>query len=125
MASAAKPSHLRLCNIAIGNWYKCVLGRVLDRTGRAIDGLPRLTAVPKRSVYHPAAGAKRPILETGIKIIDLLAPLQRGGYNGVFTPLPGVGKYVVLSQLIYHMTTIHDGYSVCIGLEEGVYTANI
>jgi F-type H+-transporting ATPase subunit beta len=42
----------------------------------------------------------------------------------VFTPLPGAGKYVVLSQLIYHMATIHGGYTVCIGLEDGAYAAN-
>jgi hypothetical protein len=57
---------------------KHVLGRVLDGTGKPIDGLPRLTSASKRPIYRPATSAKRLILETGIKIIDLLAPLKHG-----------------------------------------------
>jgi F-type H+/Na+-transporting ATPase subunit beta len=101
-----------------------VLGRVLDGTGQPIDELPPLTAVPRQPIYWPADTPTPPILETGIKIIDLLMPLKRGGHIGVFTPLLGVGKYVVLSQLVYNMAAMHSGYTVCIGVEDGAYTAN-
>lgn len=58
-----------------------------------------------------------PILPTGIKIIDLLAPLVRGGQNGIFTPLSGVGQQVVIGQLIYSMKALHNGYTVWLFLE--------
>jgi RNA polymerase sigma factor (sigma-70 family) len=58
-----------------------------------------------------------PLLPTGIKIIDLLAPLVRGGQNGIFTPLSGVGHQVVIGQLIYSMKALHNGYTVWLFLE--------
>jgi F-type H+-transporting ATPase subunit beta len=64
-----------------------------------------------------------PILETGIKIIDLFVPLKRGGQLGLFTPLSGVGKMVLINQLIYRLAAFHKGYIVYLGLEEGEFTA--
>ena len=57
------------------------------------------------------------ILVTGIKVIDLLAPLKRGGRVGFFTPRLGVGFTVVLGQLIRSLSELHQGYAVSIGLE--------
>lgn len=64
-----------------------------------------------------------PILPMGIKIIDLFAPLRRGGRNGFFSPLSGVGKMVTLNQLVYRMAALHDGYIVNLAMERGHYTA--
>jgi F-type H+-transporting ATPase subunit beta len=64
-----------------------------------------------------------PVLETGIKIVDLLAPIQRGGRLGVFTPLPGVGKLVILGQMISNLARQHGGCALCLGIEDGSYTA--
>jgi RNA polymerase sigma factor (sigma-70 family) len=58
-----------------------------------------------------------PLLLTGIKAVDLFAPLPRGGISGVFTPLAGVGFIVVLGQLINSMHEIHDGFSFYLGLK--------
>ena len=57
------------------------------------------------------------ILVTGVKAIDLLAPLKRGGRIGVFTPRSGVGSLVLLGQLIHSMSELHQGYALSIGLE--------
>lgn len=99
-----------------------ILGRVLNAQGKAVDGLSQLP----ETAWQPAGPAARatasPVLETGIKIIDLLAPLKRGGHNAIFTPVPGLGKFVVLDQIVANFIELQDGYVVCIGLEEGAYT---
>ena len=72
---------------------------------------------------HPDTPTAQPatpspsILVTGVKVIDLLAPLKRGGRIGCFTPRLGVGFTVVLGQLIHSMSEVHQGYAVSIGLE--------
>ena len=63
-----------------------------------------------------------PILETGIKIIDLFAPLARGGVNGLFTPLTGIGKVVTLEQLIELMARRYAGHTLFFGVEGAHYT---
>jgi RNA polymerase sigma factor (sigma-70 family) len=63
------------------------------------------------------------ILITGIKVIDLLAPLKRGGRIGFFTPRSGVGFTVVLGQLIHSLSALHHGYAVSIGLETAALDA--
>jgi RNA polymerase sigma factor (sigma-70 family) len=100
-----------------------ILGRLLNESGLPIDGLSALADAPMQPIYHTVIDPTTSILQTGIKIIDLLAPLKRGGHIGVFTPLSGVGRILIISQLIYSMATRHDGYIVYLGLEEGAYTA--
>lgn len=63
-----------------------------------------------------------PILETGIKIVDCIAPLKRGGHNGIFTPLPGVGKFVLLAEIMTNFLMMKRGKIISIILEEGPFT---
>ena len=101
-----------------------LLGLLLDHTGASLEkDSPLPTDIPLRPVYQPALTAQPPILRTGIKIIDLFAPLQRGGHNALFSPLTNVGKMVMLAQLVYRMADLHNGYTVYLGLERGLYTA--
>jgi F-type H+-transporting ATPase subunit beta len=101
-----------------------VLGRVLNAQGKPVDGLPQFSETIWQTVHPAALAPASPILETGIKIIDLVAPLKRGGLNAIFTPVPGLGKFVVLDQIVANFVELHDGYTVCIGLEEGPYTGD-
>ncbi len=99
-----------------------VLGRVLDGAGKAVDGrgvLPGDTT--SISLCQPVASTS--VLETGIKIIDFCAPIKRGGHAGLFTPMAGVGKFVVLGELIHNIFALHGGCTVYAGIEEGAYTA--
>lgn len=109
----------RLRKVPVG---ESLLGRVLDARGRLVDDLPPIRNLKKQPIYHPAPSASNWIMETGIKVLDLLTPFKRGGHHGVFTPLPGVGKFVILAQLIENLVERYEGYTVCIGLEEAAYT---
>lgn len=70
----------------------------------------------------PPADRAGPIFETGIKLIDLFAPLARGAVNAVFTPLSGVGKIVLLEQLIETVARRYDGHTLFLGIEAARYT---
>jgi F-type H+/Na+-transporting ATPase subunit beta len=100
---------------------KDVLGRMFDLAGRPIDGGPAVTA--KRSPIHrdaPALEDQSPnaeILETGLKVIDLIAPYAKGGKIGLFGGA-GVGKTVLIQELIRNIASEHSGYSVFTGVGE-------
>lgn len=101
---------------------KAVLSRVFDVFGNAIDGGAALPEVEWRSVHRaPPALAHRStrseILETGIKVIDVLVPLERGGKAGLFGGA-GVGKTVLLTEVIHNMIGHHDGVSIFCGIGE-------
>jgi F-type H+-transporting ATPase subunit beta len=90
--------------------------------GRTIDGGVTLTDVERRSVHQlPPALAERSthaeIFETGIKVIDVLTPLERGGKAGLFGGA-GVGKTVLLTEMIHNMVGHHDGVSIFCGIGE-------
>jgi F-type H+-transporting ATPase subunit beta len=100
------------------------LGRIFDVLGRTIDGGPRLDGPDlKRGPIHrqpPALSAQkgRPeMLETGIKVIDLIAPFTRGGKIGIFGGA-GVGKTVIVKELIRNIAIEHSGFSVFAGVGE-------
>ncbi len=98
-----------------------LLGRVVDAFGEALDGGPAVEGL-RRPVYAPSVPlAHRPVttevLRTGIKAIDLLAPLERGGKAGLFGGA-GVGKTVLISELINNMAATHRGVSVFCGIGE-------
>ena len=99
------------------------LGRMFNVLGEAIDGGPALAeSVERRSIYRkpPAFEEQRPIgeiLETGIKVIDLLEPYPRGGKIGLFGGA-GVGKTVLIQELIHNVAMEHNGYSVFTGVGE-------
>lgn len=99
-----------------------VLGRMLNVFGQAIDGKTSITTDQYRPIYHspPQLGHLKiepEIFETGIKIIDLLAPLERGGKAGLFGGA-GVGKTVVITELIHNMVGHYGGISVFCGIGE-------
>ncbi len=106
-------------NIPVG---KHMLGRVINVIGEPIDGkgpidsdeqLPIHRLPPKFSDQNPATE----IFETGIKVIDLLAPYAKGGKIGLFGGA-GVGKTVLIMELIRNIATEHGGYSVFTGVGE-------
>ncbi len=101
---------------------KAVLSRMFNVFGDVIDKGEPLAGVEWRSVHHappPLArrSTKSEIFETGIKVIDVLAPLERGGKAGLFGGA-GVGKTVLLTEMIHNMIGHHDGVSIFCGIGE-------
>ena len=102
---------------------EAVLGRVLNVLGEPIDGGEAISQdCPRASIYRPAPGyseraMSEEILETGIKVIDLLAPYTKGGKIGLFGGA-GVGKTVLIQELIHNIATEHGGYSIFTGVGE-------
>ncbi|MCR5768732.1 MAG: F0F1 ATP synthase subunit beta [Lachnospiraceae bacterium] len=102
---------------------ECVLGRLFDALGNTMDNMEEIPETERReSIYRPAPSyAERKnteeILETGIKVIDLLAPYAKGGKIGLFGGA-GVGKTVLIQELIHNIATEHGGYSVFTGVGE-------
>ncbi len=98
------------------------LSRMFDVFGRTIDRGPALGDVTWRSVHHapPALvrrSTKSEVFQTGIKVIDVLAPLERGGKAGLFGGA-GVGKTVLLTEMIHNMIGHHQGVSIFCGIGE-------
>ncbi len=105
--------------VPVGNG---VLSRMFDVFGHAIDRLPEPSGVQWRSVHQaPPPLVRRAthteIFETGIKIIDVLVPLERGGKAGLFGGA-GVGKTVLLTEMIHNMIGHHGGISIFCGIGE-------
>ena len=99
-----------------------VLGRVMNVLGSPIDGKGEIVAETHRSIHRKApefyeqkSGAE--VIETGIKVIDLIAPYLRGGKIGLFGGA-GVGKTVLIMELIHNVATEHGGYSIFTGVGE-------
>jgi F-type H+-transporting ATPase subunit beta len=101
---------------------KGVLSRMFDVFGNVIDRKPALSDVHWRSVHRappPLArrSTKSEVFETGIKVIDVLVPLERGGKAGLFGGA-GVGKTVLLTEMIHNMIGHHEGVSIFCGIGE-------
>ena len=99
-----------------------LLSRMINVFGEPLDDLGPLEAEDWRPIHAPApALARRPvkteIYETGIKIVDLLVPLERGGKSGLFGGA-GVGKTVLLTEMIHNMVRQHQGVSIFCGIGE-------
>ncbi|MDR2661879.1 MAG: F0F1 ATP synthase subunit beta [Treponema sp.] len=99
-----------------------VLGRMFSVTGKAIDDKGPFTAKEYASIHRQAPGfvEQQPateVFETGIKVIDLIAPYAKGGKIGLFGGA-GVGKTVIIMELIRNIATEHSGYSVFAGVGE-------
>jgi F-type H+-transporting ATPase subunit beta len=105
------------------------LGRILNVLGEPVDGGPAIPASVERWAIHrpsPAFTALEPkteILETGIKVIDLIAPFVKGGKIGLFGGA-GVGKTVVIQELINNVQKGHGGKSVFCGVGERTREGN-
>ncbi len=102
---------------------EATLGRMFNVLGQPIDGAgPVPEGTPVRSIYRqpPSFAEQSPaveILETGIKVIDLLEPYPRGGKIGLFGGA-GVGKTVLIQELIHNVAMEHGGYSIFTGVGE-------
>lgn len=99
-----------------------VLGRVFDVLGNPIDNLGTLPEHEKWSIYRESPSITEQninyqILHTGIKVIDLIAPFLKGGKVGLFGGA-GVGKTVLVQELIRNVAVEHKGYSVFVGIGE-------
>jgi F-type H+-transporting ATPase subunit beta len=104
------------------------LGRVFNLVGEPIDNRGPVTAESRRPIHHaPPAFAdltpKSEMMETGIKVIDLLAPFVRGGKIGLFGGA-GLGKTVVVQEMIARIAREHSGYSVFAGVGERTREGN-
>jgi len=99
-----------------------VLGRIFNVTGDPVDGKGPVPHTKRYSIHRPAPTlveqeTKAEILETGIKVIDLICPFLKGGKVGAFGGA-GVGKTVVIMELINNIAKAHGGYSVFAGVGE-------
>ena len=104
------------------------LGRVFNLLGQPIDNKPAAEAAEYWPIHRsaPAYEEQQPateILETGIKVIDLICPYAKGGKIGLFGGA-GVGKTVLIQELIYNIATAHNGYSVFTGVGERTREGN-
>ncbi len=108
---------------------EAVLGRMFNVIGNTIDGGESLPKTTKRSSIHADAptftrqSPKAEVFETGIKAIDLMTPFIKGGKVGLFGGA-GVGKTVLIQELIHNVASEHGGYSVFAGVGERVREGN-
>lgn len=107
---------------------KPVLGRMFNVLGEAIDGKEAVKAETKRPIHRLAPSfeeqsTKAEVFETGIKSIDLICPFMKGGKVGLFGGA-GVGKTVVIQELIRNIAQEHGGYSVFAGVGERTREGN-
>jgi F-type H+-transporting ATPase subunit beta len=101
---------------------KEILGRMFDVTGNPIDQKPFTKSKKTYPIHRPAPrfdeqSTKAEVLETGIKVIDLICPFLKGGKVGLFGGA-GVGKTVVIQELIRNIASEHGGYSIFAGVGE-------
>ncbi len=107
---------------------KPVLGRIFNVVGQPIDDAGPVEAEEKWPIFRPAPSfeeqsTKVEIFETGIKVIDLLVPFIKGGKVGLFGGA-GVGKTVLMQELIHNIAKFHSGYSVVVGVGERTREGN-
>jgi F-type H+-transporting ATPase subunit beta len=104
------------------------LGRLINVTGNPIDGLGEIKTKLKYPIHRPAPAFKNlstnsEMFETGIKVIDLIEPYTKGGKTGLFGGA-GVGKTVIIQELIHNIASQHGGYSVFSGVGERTREGN-
>ncbi len=104
------------------------LGRILNVVGEPVDEKGPVVAEESRGIHQPAPefadqATEAEILETGIKVVDLLAPYSKGGKIGLFGGA-GVGKTVLIQELINNIAKVHSGFSVFAGVGERTREGN-
>ena len=104
------------------------LGRVFNLLGQPIDNKPPVQGAEQWPIHRAAPAydeqqSATEILETGIKVVDLICPYAKGGKIGLFGGA-GVGKTVLIQELIYNIATAHNGYSVFTGVGERTREGN-
>jgi len=105
-----------------------VLGRLFDVIGNTIDGKDKISSDKKYPIHRPAPKhedltTEAEVLVTGIKVVDLMEPYTKGGKTGLFGGA-GVGKTVLIQELIRNIATEHGGYSVFAGVGERTREGN-
>jgi F-type H+-transporting ATPase subunit beta len=105
-----------------------VLGRVFNLLGEPIDKKGPVEVDERRPIHHAPPEfkdlePKTQIFESGIKVVDLLAPYVKGGKTGLFGGA-GVGKTVIIQELIHNIASVHGGYSVFAGVGERTREGN-
>ena len=98
------------------------LGRIFNLLGQPVDNKPAVEGEERWPIHRPAPSYEEQestteILETGIKVVDLIAPFAKGGKIGLFGGA-GVGKTVLIQELIHNVATEHGGYSIFTGVGE-------
>ena len=111
--------------VPVGN---ATLGRILNVIGEPVDEKGPVIAAERRPIHQPAPGfseqaTESQILVTGIKVVDLLAPYSKGGKIGLFGGA-GVGKTVLIMELINNIAKVHAGFSVFAGVGERTREGN-
>ena len=104
------------------------LGRVFNLLGEPVDEQPAPETTERWPIHRAAPSfdeqeSATEILETGIKVVDLICPYAKGGKIGLFGGA-GVGKTVLIQELIYNIATAHNGYSVFTGVGERTREGN-
>jgi F-type H+-transporting ATPase subunit beta len=104
------------------------LGRLLNVVGQGIDGLGEVKTKKRYPIHRPAPlfknlSTQTEMFETGIKVIDLIEPYSKGGKTGLFGGA-GVGKTVIIQELIHNIAHEHGGYSVFAGVGERTREGN-
>ena len=112
-------------SVPVGN---ATLGRILNVTGEPIDEKGPVKAAEKRAIHQDAPefaeqSTESEVLVTGIKVVDLLAPYAKGGKIGLFGGA-GVGKTVLIMELINNIAKVHSGFSVFAGVGERTREGN-
>ncbi|ATQ66506.1 F0F1 ATP synthase subunit beta [Methylosinus sp. 3S-1] len=105
-----------------------MLGRIINVIGEPVDEAGPIQTTARRAIHQPAPSyaeqaTEAQILETGIKVVDLLAPYAKGGKIGLFGGA-GVGKTVIIMELINNIAKAHGGYSVFAGVGERTREGN-
>lgn len=101
---------------------EATLGRMFNVLGKPIDGRGQVDADVSYPIHRPAPlfeeqSTRVDVFETGLKVIDLIAPFTRGGKTGIFGGA-GVGKTIIIQELIRSIATVHQGNSVFAGVGE-------
>ena len=112
-------------SVPVGN---ATLGRILNVVGEPVDEQGPVKAKDSRAIHQPAPefseqSTESEVLVTGIKVIDLLAPYSKGGKIGLFGGA-GVGKTVLIMELINNIAKVHSGFSVFAGVGERTREGN-
>jgi len=112
-------------SVPVGN---ATLGRILNVVGEPVDEKGPIKATERRAIHQPAPtfaeqATESEILVTGIKVVDLLAPYAKGGKIGLFGGA-GVGKTVLIMELINNIAKVHSGFSVFAGVGERTREGN-
>ena len=104
------------------------LGRIFNVLGQPVDNKPQIEDAPRYPIHRPAPdledqASSVELFETGIKVIDLICPFMRGGKIGTFGGA-GVGKTVIIQELINNIAKVHGGFSVFAGVGERTREGN-